>query len=92
MASVLEVGVAEEGAGQQLRFAEDLEAVADTYHGLALVSHASDAVHDGGEAGYRAGAKVVAVCKAAGEDGEIVVGEVALRVPDVVGIGVEDVG
>ena len=92
MAAVLEVGVAEEGAGEELGFAEDLEAVADAYDGLAFFGHAADAVHDGGEAGDCAGPEVVAVGESAGEDGEIVAGEVAFGVPDVVGLGVEDVG
>ena len=92
LTAVLEVGVAEEGAGEEPGFAEDLKAVADAYDSLALFGHAADAVHDGGEAGDCAGTEVVAVGKAAGEDGEIVVGEVAFGVPDVVGVGVEDVG
>ena len=38
------------------------------------------------------GRKVVAVCKAAGQDGEVVLGEVAFGVPYVVGLNVKDVG
>ena len=92
MAAVLEVGVAEERAGEQLSFAKDLEAVADAYYRFALFVHASDAVHDGGESGDCAGAKVVAVGESAGEDGEIVVGEVTFGVPYVFGLNVKDVG
>ena len=78
--------VAHERAGQQMRFAEDLEAVADTDDRLAGFGVAGDGLHHGREARDGAGAQVVAVGEAAGNDDGVVGVEVRLPVPDEVSL------
>ena len=67
-ANVLEAGIAHERAGEQAGFSEDLKAIADAEDKTAALCEALDGLHDRGEAGDRAGAEVVAIGKAAGDE------------------------
>src|SRR5205814_1265638 len=64
----VQVLVAGQRAGQQVRLAQDLEAVADAEHGQPVAGRLDDRVHDRGEPRDRAAAQVVAVGEAAGQD------------------------
>jgi hypothetical protein len=66
-----QVRVAGEGAGEQARLGEDLEAVADAQEQPAALDVAAHVGHDRGEAGDGAAAEVVAVGEAAGEHHEV---------------------
>ncbi len=91
LAAELEVVVAHEDAGEESGFAEHLEAVADAEDEAAFGGEFFDGGHDGGEAGDGAGAEVVAVGEAAGEDDAVEVGEGIFFVPEVLGVLAEDV-
>ncbi len=91
LAAELQVVVTHEYAGEETGFAEHLEAVADAEDESAIVGEPGDGVHDGGEAGDGAGAEVVAIGEAAGEDDAVNVGEGCLLVPEVAGVLVKDV-
>ena len=67
-ADELEAAIADQRAGEQSGFDQDLEAVADAQDEAALGGEAADGAHDGGELGDGAAAEVVAVGEAAGED------------------------
>ena len=75
------VVVADESAGQQVRLAQDLEAVADAQHRHAALGRRDDLGHDGGEAGDGSGAQVVAVGEAARQDDGVDALEVVVAVP-----------
>ena len=77
-----QVLVEQQGAGEQARLAEDLEAVADAEHRAARGGELGDRLHRRREAGDRAGPQVVAVGEAAGDDDRVDAAEVALFVPD----------
>jgi len=66
LADVFETGVAHERTGEQAGLSEDLEAVADAQDQAASGCKALDRLHDGREAGDGAGAQVIAIGKAAG--------------------------
>ena len=89
--TVLERFVSHQRARQEVRLAEDLEAVADADDRLARLGVLDDGLHHRRKAGDRAGAKVVAVGEAAWEDDAIVRGEVGLAVPDEVSFVAHDV-
>ena len=91
LAAVLEVGVSEQGARQESGLTQHLKSIADADDGLALVRHASDAVHHRRELGYRSRPEVITMCEASREYCEVIVGEIALRMPDVVCVHFEDV-
>ena len=59
--------VADQRAGEQVRLAEDLEAVADAEDRQAALCGGDQGVHHGCEPGDRAAAEVVAVGEAAGQ-------------------------
>jgi len=82
LADVLEAGVAHERAGEQAGFREDLEAVADAEDQAATVGEALDRLHDGREAGDGAGAQVIAVGKAAGDEDSVDAAKVFRVVPE----------
>ncbi len=82
LADVVEAGVAHEGAGEQAGFGEDLEAVADAEDEAAGGGEFFDRLHDGGEFGDGAGAEVVAVGEAAGDEDGVAVFEVGGGVPE----------
>jgi hypothetical protein len=69
-------------AGQHVRLAQHLEAVADAEHVAAVGGEALHVGHDRAEAGDGAGAQVVAVAEAAGQHDEVAVAELLLAVPD----------
>ena len=81
-AAELEAVVAHKGAGQQVRLAQNLEAVADADDGLASLGVSPHSFHHGRESGDGAGAQVVAVGEAAGDDDGVVGIKVAFTVPD----------
>ena len=68
VAAELEAGVARQRARQQSRLAQDLEAVAAAEHGAARLGEAAQLADRRREARDRAGADVVAVGEAAGDD------------------------
>ena len=78
-----------QGPGQEPRFAEDLEAVADAEHEPALSGEVGDRLHRRREARDRAGPEVVAVGEPAGEDDRTDLRQLAVRVPDEHGLGAE---
>ncbi len=82
-ADVALAGVAHERAGEQAGLAEDLEAVADAHDEAAGRGEAGDGLHDGGEAGDGAGAQVVAVGEAAGDEDGVAAFEGVRLVPEV---------
>jgi hypothetical protein len=84
------VVVADQGAGQQVRLAQDLEAVADAEHRHATLGRRDDLGHDGREAGDRTGAQVVAVREAARQDHSIDALEVVVTVPQRNGLAAGD--
>ncbi len=71
----------QERAGKQTRFAEDLEAVADTEHEPALIGELDDLLHDRRETGDRAGTQVVTVGETAGHDDRVNALEITVFVP-----------
>ena len=73
-----QVGVGQQRAGQQMRLAEHLEAVADPQHEPAVAGELDHRLHRGREAGDRAGAQVVAVGEAAGDDDRVGAAQVAV--------------
>ena len=81
-----QVDVAEQRAGQQVRLAQHLKAVADPEHEPAVVGELDHGLHRGREAGDGAGAQVVAVGESAGYDDRVGALEVALGVPDQLGV------
>ncbi len=81
-ADELEIAVADEGAGEQAGFDEDLEAVADAEDETAGGGEFVDGVHDGGEVGDGAAAEVVAIGEAAGENDGIDAAKRGGVVPD----------
>ncbi len=85
-ADELEVLIAEQRAGQQAGFDQNLEAVADAEDEPAIGREFFDGLHDGGEARDGAAAKVVAVGEAAGEDNGVDIVEGGGIVPDEFGL------
>jgi len=81
-ADIAEARVAHHGAWKQARFQEDLKAVADAEDGAAGFREFRDGVHDRREAGDGAGAEVVSVSEAAGEDDGIAILDIFGLVPD----------
>src|SRR5687767_3517144 len=79
----LERGVAQQRAGKQSRLAGDLKPVAEADHGPTALSVLHDLAHDRAEARDRAGAQVVAVAEAAGEDDDVTPLQVVILVPEV---------
>ena len=71
LADVLEAGVAHERAGKQAGLGEDLKAVADAEDKPAGVGELFDRLHDGSKAGDGAGAEIVAIGEAAGDEHRI---------------------
>ena len=63
--------IAHQYAGQQARFAQDLETVADAEHETAVGCKLAHGVHDRRARGNRAAAQIIAIGKAAGHDHEI---------------------
>ncbi len=87
MADEAEAAIAPQRAVQQVRLGEGLKAVADAEHQPSVVGEGRHLLHDGAEAGDGAGAQVVAVGEAAGQDDAIGVLEIVVLVPEVVRFG-----
>src|SRR5260221_471936 len=75
-------GVAHHGAGKQARFAKRLKTIADAEDHAAGACEFFDGLHDGRKARDGAGAKIVAVGEAAGQDDGVAIREVLRLVPD----------
>src|SRR5690606_313987 len=78
----VQVCVAGEGPGQQVRLAQDLEAVADAEHRQAGFGGVGERLHHRGEPGDGAAPQVVAVGEAAGEHDRVHAAQVGLGVPE----------
>ena len=71
----LRLAVAEQRAGQQAGFHQDLEAVADAEHQAAVGGELLDRLHHRRKVGDGAAAQVIAVGEAAGQDDGIDIAE-----------------
>ena len=78
----LQVAVADERAGQQAGFGEDLKAVADAEDEAAVVGELFHGLHHGAEPRDRAAAQVIAVAETARHDDAVGVAERRVLVPD----------
>jgi len=82
LATELERAVADERAGQQPRFAKNLETVADAQHQPAVGRERLHGLHDGAETRNRAGAQIIAVAETAGHDHGVGIAERGFLVPE----------
>jgi len=82
LATKLQGAVADQGAGQETGFAQDLKSIADAQHRAALRGKGLHGLHDGAETGNRAGAQIIAVAEAAGNDHGVKAGQGILLVPE----------
>src|SRR5439155_1456464 len=80
-AEELEAAILLQGAGQQPRFGEHLEPVADADHRAPVGGKGAHRRHHGRETGERARAQVVTVGEAPGQDDRVDVAENAVAVP-----------
>src|ERR1700674_2832725 len=69
-------------AGEQARFAQDLEAVADAEHHSAAVCEFFDGLHHRRKTRDGAGAQIIAVGKSAGKDDGVAIRQIFRLVPD----------
>ncbi len=83
----LEIVVDQQRPRQQAAFAEDLEAVADAQHEPALVGELDHRLHHRSEARDRSGAQIVPIGEAAGNDDGVNALQVAVAVPEQLGLG-----
>src|SRR5687768_1959667 len=81
LAAELERAIADQGAGEQARFAKNLETVADAEDSSALRGKVLDCLHDGTEPSDRAGAQVIPIAEAAGNDDGVGLAEGGILVP-----------
>ena len=81
-ADEFEPAIADQRAGQQAGFDQDLESVADAEHQPAIGGEFLDRLHHGREFGDGAAAQVIAVGEAAGKDDGIDIAERGGIVPD----------
>ena len=81
-ADELEAAIADERAGQQAAFDQDLEAVADAEHQPAIGGELLHRLHHGRELGDGAAAQIIAVGEAAGQNHRIDVAQAGRVVPD----------
>ena len=82
----LQVTVADQDAGEEAGFAEDLETVANADHQATLVGELPDGLHDWTEPGDGPAAQVISVTKPTGHDHRIHRAERGVLVPDKVGV------
>src|SRR5438309_1394739 len=82
VAAELQVLVADQRPGEEVRLAQDLKAVADADHLSPTTGELRDRGHHRREAGDGAAAQVVAVGETTGQDDAVQAGEVTLLVPD----------
>ena len=78
----MQARVAGQRSGQQVRLAQDLEAVADAEHRQPRLRGGRELGHHRGEPGDGAAAQVVAVGEAAGQDHGVRAAQVTLVVPE----------
>jgi len=78
----LQIAVADERAGQQAGFGENLKAVADAEDEAAVVGELFHGLHHGAEPRDRAAAQIIAVAETAGHDDAVGVAERGILVPD----------
>ena len=78
--------VRQQRAGQEAGLAQHLEAVADAEHGTAVAGELDHRLHQRREARDRAHAQVVAVREAAGDDHGVDAAQIAIAVPEQVGV------
>ena len=71
MAAELQAVIADERAGEEAAFGENLEAVAEAHDEAAGVGELLDGADDGRELGDGAAAEIVSVAEAAGEDDHV---------------------
>jgi hypothetical protein len=81
-AAKLKGTIANERAGEQARFAKDLEPVADAQDPSALRGKALDSLHDRAESSDGAGAQIIPVTKSAWNDHSIGIAERIFLVPE----------
>ena len=74
---ILLVIVPQQGAGQQVRFAKDLEAIANTQNFSAPVRKLNHALHNRAKPGNGAGTQVIAIGKTAGQHNTIICSKTA---------------
>ena len=77
----VQVLVAHQRAGQQMRLAQDLEAVADAEHRHARAAASTIELHHRGEPGDRAAPQIVTVREPAGEDHRVDAAQIGVAVP-----------
>src|SRR5258707_325999 len=77
-----QAAVAHHRAGEQARFAENLEAVANSQDHAAALGEFLDRFHDRGKARDGAGAQIIAVGKSTGQDDSIAIRKIFGLVPD----------
>ena len=82
--------VAQQGAGQQTGFHQNLEAVADAEHQAAIRGELLHRLHHRREARDRAAAQIIAVREAAGQNDGIDVAQIDGIVPDELGFLAQD--
>src|SRR5690606_31723631 len=80
-AAEVQVLVTGERSGQEVRFAQDLEPVADPEHRHTATGSVRDRGHHRGESGNRAAAQIVAVRETAGQDDGVDSVQLVISVP-----------
>ena len=78
----MQMGVAHECAGQEARFGDDLEAIADAQNLQSFRGLGANVGHDGRARGDGAAAEIIAIGKATGDNDEINFGQLRIGVPD----------
>jgi hypothetical protein len=85
LAAKMQIAIAHERAGQQVRFAQNLETVADAQHKLAALRCFDDRFHHWRKSRDRSAPQVIPVRETTGQDNQIVLGDGVVLVPDVFG-------
>ena len=85
LADEVQVAVAGEGSGQQSKFSEHLEAVADAQHPAAAGGEIQQRLQHRCEAGDRSTAQIVAVAEAARQDHRLQSAQVGVFMPEPTG-------
>ena len=85
LADEVQRAIANQRAGKQARFAQDLESIADPEQELAGRGVLLHRLHDRRKPGDGPATQVIAIGKAAGQDDEIVTGDGSFLVPDIIG-------
>ena len=80
-ADVFEASVTQQRTGQKSALAEDLKSVADAKHQTAGFGEALDLLHYGSEFGDGAGAQIITIREAAGDDDGVAVLQLMGLVP-----------